>query len=84
MGTRIVKLLLGKCAEADLKDTENGKMPLSWATGNEYKTVVKRLLEKGIVKEKTTCFHVLIPRRYAVSIVAPLTSQDETYDVADR
>ena len=41
---------------------------------------VSAFLGTLVVKEKTTCFHVLTPSN-AVSIVAPLMSQDETYDV---
>jgi ankyrin repeat protein len=41
----VMKLLLGKGAYVESKDTESGQTPLSWAATNGHKTVVKLLLE---------------------------------------
>jgi ankyrin repeat protein len=44
----VVKLLLGKGAELENKDTEYGRTPLSWAAGESYRAVVSLLLEKAL------------------------------------
>lgn len=44
----MVKLLLKKGADSDLKDTRFGRTPLSWAAISSYKAVAKLLLEKSI------------------------------------
>ena len=43
----VVKLLLEKGAELEIKDESNGRTPLSWAAERGHEAVVKLLLEKG-------------------------------------
>ncbi|KAH7173109.1 hypothetical protein DER46DRAFT_596919 [Fusarium sp. MPI-SDFR-AT-0072] len=42
----IVKLLLEEGADIEAKDSQFGRTPLSWATGNGHEAIVKLLLEK--------------------------------------
>ena len=46
----VVKLLLEKDAELEIKDKECGQTPLSYATKQGHGAVIKLLLEKGAQK----------------------------------
>jgi ankyrin repeat protein len=43
----VVELLLEKGAKLEIRDTDSGRTPLSWAVGNGHEAMVKLLLEKG-------------------------------------
>ncbi|RYP54117.1 hypothetical protein DL770_010970 [Monosporascus sp. CRB-9-2] len=43
----VVKLLLDKGPEVDVKDKYGGQTPLSWAARNGHKEIVQLLLDKG-------------------------------------
>jgi ankyrin repeat protein len=53
---RAILALFKNGQHPDLKDTEYGRTPLSWATGRGHEAVVKLLLEKGVdMKFKDWC-----------------------------
>ncbi|OAQ62928.1 ankyrin repeat domain-containing protein [Pochonia chlamydosporia 170] len=51
----IVKLLIDKGADVDLKDSRYGRTPLSWAAKNGHEAVVKLLLYKGAKVDPIDC-----------------------------
>lgn len=55
---QVVKLLLGKNVNLELKDKADHRTPLSWAAVNGHEPVVQLLLEKAVDLESEDRFHL--------------------------